>query len=188
MSKRDSFRALVVCGGNTCRSPVLALLLKSELHRRDLHAVLVFSAGANKHLANDTGHKGPINKFAKIALRETLTATNPNRCEQLMHEAESHTSKGLSRLPIKEFDLIVLVDRRYELALRRKHIVSSTSPITRYIGDKAFGVLQREREKDGSGNALSDDAAKRVLQAYRKQTRLLLRHASAIALRIVSWQ
>src|SRR5438045_3598376 len=117
-------RVLTVCGGNTCRSPVLAFLLMAELRRIRQHNVEVQSAGASEHFAEDTGYKGPLNAFALEALRESLQAHQEVPCSDILREAKKHESQGLASLKGQKFDFIFFVNSNHERKAKHLEIVA----------------------------------------------------------------
>ena len=180
MWSKQHVRVLVVCGGNSCRSPVLSLLLAAELHRIGRDDVEVLSAGASEHYATHPPYAGPMNEFAKEALRETLVPHNDVH-SHLMRRACAHHSKGLSKFAGKHFDLVAFLVEHRSGKLRRWGIVAKRV-VTEPIRDHAFGVWKRE----GSPKTLKGDRSGKVLPAYRQQTALLMKHAVKLASRLAA--
>ena len=167
-------RVLTVCGGNTCRSPALSLLLAAELRRRGHENVEVLSAGANERLATNPRYAGPMNAFAIEALREIFAAL---KFDDLVDRAHEHTSHGLSKFRGEHFELIAFVDRRY-FGKQRGWKITAGSTSVRWVPDRAYGVWKANKEP----TVISQDSkSQRVLRAYRKQTAWLSRYAADLA-------
>jgi len=82
---------IAICFGNTCRSPMLEVILKEELKKAGTKDVEVLSAGL---LEGSDGR--PISVFSKVAL------------EQLGYELEEHSSKHISNLSIEREDVLLV--------------------------------------------------------------------------------
>jgi len=172
-------RVLVVCGGNTCRSPALSLLLLAELRRRGHDNVEVFSAGANERLATNPKYAGPMNEFAIEALREVFA---PLKFDDLVKLARKHESHGLSKFKGEHFELVAFVDRRY-FGRPRGWKITAGSTSVRKVPDRAYGVWKA----NGEPKVLSENLkSRRILRAYRKQTARLSSYAADLALRVES--
>ena len=106
MARAKKTRVLIVCGGNTCRSPVLSILLQAELRRTGQDDVEVLSGAADDSLA-PFGYR--MNEFAIEALREVLAKYDNAYRDDLFREAREHTSTGLGSFCNQVFDLVVFV-------------------------------------------------------------------------------
>ena len=175
-------RVLVVCGGNTCRSPVLALLLLREMHRAGHGDVEIVSAGSSEHFSMHPRYAGPLNQFAVEALRETLDPVIDVHADEIVGIARAHWSHGLSCFSSQRFDLIVFLDRRYESKPAKWGIVTRTTH-TRRIKDQAYRVWRDA----GKPRSLEEDHRDgEILRAYRRQTALLAQYAKYLVSHVIS--
>jgi protein-tyrosine-phosphatase len=176
MGNAGSARVLVVCGGNTCRSPVLSLLLLAELHRIGRDDVEVMSAGADESLEP---FSFPMNDFAIEALREVLAARNDVSLENFLSKACEHRSRGLSSFNNQSFDLIAFVEGDAGQIERWRIVARDTD--TRHVPDDGYRALKNA----GFPSGLKSDRNGDVLNAYRRQTALLLDYAIYLATRFI---
>jgi protein-tyrosine-phosphatase len=176
VAKAGETRVLVVCAGNTCRSPVLSLLLAAELHRIGRDDVKVLSAAADESLAPFSFR---MNEFAIEGLREVLVARNDVECEGLLRQARKHKSKGLSSFRNQRFDLIAVVERVCASELQKWRIVARETD-ARDIPDDGYRALKNAHFPLKP----EDDTSKEVLNAYRQQTASLLKYATYLVARV----
>jgi protein-tyrosine-phosphatase len=165
-------RILTVCGGNTCRSPVLACLLLAELRRNGRPNVEVESAGASEHFSEHAAYKGPLNFFARAALREALATYDDSYSSGIFDVATSHVSHYLSSVEGQKFDLIIFLDTKFEEEPKRLGIQASLTD-TRHVADSAYLVWKNAGEPESS----EGDPSNKVLNAYREQTMTLRKYA-----------
>jgi protein-tyrosine phosphatase len=99
------YRVLLVCAGNTCRSPLAAAALRRAL-REDGERVEIRSAGA---VAASGSPASPL--AVEVAGADGL-------------DLEEHRSEGLKNEAIEQADLILVVDRQ-ELELVRQRVSSA---------------------------------------------------------------
>lgn len=96
-------RILCVCTGNTCRSPMLAVLLDAALHRKGLDAT-VESAGT----AAAPGESASAGAQAAMARRG--------------HDLTRHRSRPLADLDLTGFDHILTVSSRHAAFVRAQGV------------------------------------------------------------------
>jgi protein-tyrosine phosphatase len=112
MSSSDAFRVLVVCTGNTCRSPMAAAALRKALGP-DLERIVVESAGT--------------------AAWEGQPATEPSVAvaERSAVDLADHRSRRVTPALVRAADLILVMERAHLSAVRslgadpaRTHVLS----------------------------------------------------------------
>lgn len=184
MQSATQRRVLVVCGGNTCRSPVLAFLLMRKLHRIGCSNVEVFSAGASERLSEDPRYAGGLNCFAFKALTRSLDPPQDAQFEEVVQLADAHRSRGLSRFRGQRFDLLVFVDPRHKRkAVKQRIVASQTYMVWPRISDRAFAVWDKA---DRPTTITDDPTSRRILKAYERQTALLRRQAEYLSSKLAS--
>lgn len=172
MELLSKYRVLVVCGGNTCRSPVLAFLLQRELHKIGCQNVEVLSAGAREDLARNADR---MKDFAIEALLNNLSPPKDENFQEIMLRAHKHESQGLSRLRGQNFGLIVLAEDRYREKLSDNNVMAGRIRVLAPpVLDDAFDVW----EQAGRPSSIAEDSSGEVLRAYEDQTAVLRRHAA----------
>ncbi len=90
-------KILCVCYGNTCRSPMLAALLKRELESRGI-STEVESAGVE-----------PLADFEKLP-------ASPKAVEAMAEmglDISNHMNRHVSQLELASYDIIYVVDEKY---------------------------------------------------------------------------
>lgn len=166
-------RVLVVCEGNTCRSPVLACLLLREIYRIGLTDIDVFSAGS---FVNETSPAEGLNVFATIALLQHLDPRVDANFKEIMKPTRAPLANALNRFADQSFDLIVLLVSRESVPLE-EFCITAKQINSRIVKDSAW-VLWQER---GFPQTLDADIGGRVLEEYCKQTALLEAYAVDLA-------
>lgn len=92
-------KILFVCTGNTCRSPMAELILRSKLKERNIDLWEVDSCGIRAEIGN------PISSNSKIALDEISVSF------------DGFTPKQLNQKLIKESDLVVTMTAAHKQLL-----------------------------------------------------------------------
>lgn len=97
-------RVLIVCSGNTCRSPMAEVILKTELARAGLSDIEVQSAG----IMSPGGE--PMNTYSATALAAGGYDTCP-----------AFRSRALSSLSLAAFDKILCMTQDQAALVSRRH-------------------------------------------------------------------
>ena len=103
---------IFVCTGNTCRSPMAEIILKSKLKLAGVDSVKVSSAGLNASVGDK------ISKNSLAALK------------QLGYKSYAFKSKQLTAEMIRKADLIICMTERHKLCLQGYKNVLSMAEIT----------------------------------------------------------
>ena len=90
---------IFVCTGNTCRSPMAEVILKSKIKLAEIKGIKVSSAGLCAHEGK------PMNEFSKIALKK------------LGYRTRAFKSKPLTPELVKKADLIICMTEEHKAYL-----------------------------------------------------------------------
>jgi protein-tyrosine-phosphatase len=163
-------RVLVICEGNTCRSPVLACLLLREAHRFGRTDLDIQSAGSDVHKALQP------NEFAKEALKMSLDPNDYVSFKEIIHRLQTHESHSLKCYGDQSFDLIVSLVDPESLNLDKLRI---TAP---QVASKKFeDCAWREWQDHNCPETLAEDHTGQILEKYSEQTALLAAYARELA-------
>ena len=163
-------RVLVICEGNTCRSPVLACLLLREAYRIGRTDLCIQSAGS------DVSQAVRPNVFAIEALRKFLNSSAPFFLTEIMHRLQMHESRSLNCYASRSFDLIVsLLDP--EFLNLNKLCITALELKWKEFDDFAW----RTWRDHNFPKTLAEDRTNEVLEKYCEQTALLATYAEEVA-------
>ena len=128
MTAQDSFHVLIVCTGNTCRSPMAEVALRKLIADSGMDAITVSSAGTSG------GDGFPATAFAAEAVK--------------MWELDlsEHESSALTKALIERADIILVMTERHH-----RHVYS-LSPESE---DKVF-LLKGYPDSDSVGGEIDD--------------------------------
>ncbi|MBQ2701977.1 MAG: hypothetical protein IJF64_03210 [Clostridia bacterium] len=135
MSRKKTKKIVFVCTGNTCRSPMAEILLKSKLEQLGVKSVQAYSAGI-KAVVGDT-----INPLAKQTLEENGLSAGEFSSTLL---TDKILTEAFALVCMTEKQRELLMDMRWN-ALRKKGVdeiennVYSFSEITGYEVFDPFG-------------------------------------------------
>lgn len=124
-------RILIVCSGNTCRSPMAEVILKKELEQAGISGIEVRSAG----IMSPGGE--PMNTYSATA----LAAGGYDTCPAFRSNALSALSlEAFDRILCMTQDQVALVNRRYpEVSSRTRTLALTESGFSSDISDP-FGA------------------------------------------------
>jgi protein-tyrosine phosphatase len=120
-------KILIVCSGNTCRSPIAEFVLRTLINERNLeHKIHVDSAGT------EVNHNATLDARAHSVLKKHCIPHQVNR-----------KSKKVADLKLEHFDYILAMERQH---LKKLQAISAD--------DKRFTLLLSDAFANGDANQL----------------------------------
>ncbi len=122
MSDSTAFHLLVVCTGNTCRSPLAEVIAREQLRRRGWSGVTVSSAGVGAFAGS-----GPSGGSLRVAAEHGL-------------ELSDHRATLLTADTVERADLILTMSASHLYRVEELGGAGKGAVITTFAGDASGGV------------------------------------------------